>query len=147
MMATAPKLTLLLADDDVIIRLALSDYLRSCGFIVLEAADGAEAKAVLQSGLAIAALLCDVQIAGGDNGFALAQWVRRYRPAIEVLLTTTLANKTRTAASFCGRYASGRGASDAPALAGRIRAMSAARRRRARQAGGVTAKRQRAKPT
>jgi len=131
MMVSAPKLTLLLADGDVIIRVALGDYLRSCGFIVLEAADCAEAKAVLQSSdLTIAVLICDAQLAGDDNGFAVAQWVRRRHPAIEVLLTTTLANKARIAANFCGRHESGRGPSDAIVLASRIRGMTARKRRK-----------------
>ena len=48
-----PQLTLLVAESDVIIRLALSEYLRACGIIVLETADSVEAKAILQAGLKI----------------------------------------------------------------------------------------------
>jgi CheY-like chemotaxis protein len=131
-MASAPKITILLADGDVIVRLVLGDYLRSCGFVVLEAADGAEAKAILQSGLAIAVLICEAQLAGDESGFALAQWVRRYRPAIEVLLTTTPASKAQTAACFCGRYPDAKSPADAASLAQRIRALSAERKRRSR---------------
>jgi len=143
MVATAPKLTILLAEGDVIARLALSDYLRSCGFIVLEAANGEEARAILKSGIAIAVLICDAQLAGPDSGFALAQWIRRYRPAVEVLLTTTPDNKAQTATSFCGRYPATMSPLDSAGLAARIRALSAERKRRARPPSSTAATRRR----
>jgi CheY-like chemotaxis protein len=129
---TLPKQTVVVAEGDVIVRLALSEYLRACGFTVLEAADAGEAKAILQSGLRVDALISDAQLAGPENGFALAQWVRRNRGAVEVLLTTSIANKAQTAAAFCGRSPGGKPPSDAAGLAARIRAMLAERRRRAR---------------
>ena len=136
-----PNQTVLVADGDVIVRIALSDYLRACGFTVFEAADGAEAKAILRSGLAVTTLLSDAQLAGAVNGFALAQWVRRYRPTVGVLLTTTIASKAQTAASLCTRFP-GKPPSDAAGLAARIRAMQA-RKRRARPPAAVAPRRRR----
>lgn len=129
-MATAPKNTLLLADGDVIVRLALGEYLRACGLMVLEAATGEEAKAILQSGMSIDSLFCDAQLPGVENGFALAQWVRRYRPAIDVVLTTSLESKAEAAGRFCSP--DGKGHIDLAGLSARIRAMQAERKRRAR---------------
>lgn len=129
-MATTPNNTVLLADGDVIVRLALGEYLRACGLTVLEAATGEEAKAILQSGMSIDSLFCDAQLPGTENGFALAQWVRRYRPAIHVVLTTSLESKTEAAGRFCAP--DGKGHSDLAGLSARIRAMQAERQRRAR---------------
>jgi len=129
-MATAPKNTLLLADGDVIVRITLGEYLRTCGLTVLEAATGEEAKAILQSGMSIDSLFCDAQLPGAENGFALAQWVRRYRPTIDVVLTTSLESKTDAAGRFCAP--DGKGHSDLASLSARIRAMQAERKRRAR---------------
>lgn len=125
------KLTVLLADDDVIIRLAVGEYLRHCGHKVIEAANGEEAKAILQAGLEIDVLLSDAQLAGPNNGFALAHWIRRYRPSVEIILTSTVSGKAQTAAEFCARFPT-KAPYDSSGLATRIRAMVAERRRRAR---------------
>ena len=129
-MARAPKHTLLLADGDVIIRLTLGEYLRDCGLAVVEAASGAEAKSILRSGLSIDTLVCDAQLPGDLNGFALAQWVRRYRSAIDVVLTTTLDSKIEAASRFCSW--GGKGPPDTASLIARIRALTAERKRRSR---------------
>ena len=78
--------TILLADEDVIVRLAIADYLRGCGLQVLEAASSQEAKAILQAGRRVDVLFSDAQLAGAESGFALAQWLRRNRPDVEIVL-------------------------------------------------------------
>lgn len=93
--------TILVADDDVLVRLGLSDYLRACGFKVIEAAGGLEAKTILQKGPDVDILLADAQLAGDDGGFALAQWVRRYRRNVSVILTGSLTSKAEAALRIC----------------------------------------------
>jgi CheY-like chemotaxis protein len=95
--------TVLVAEDDVIVRIAVAEYLRDCGFRVIEAAGGLEAKTVLTEGPDIHILFADAGLAGDDNGFALAQWARRYRPKVNVILTTGLANKSEAASHLCSR--------------------------------------------
>ncbi|HYD86209.1 MAG TPA: response regulator [Vitreimonas sp.] len=122
---------MLLADDDVIVRMALGEYLRTCGLKVLEAASGKEAKAVLQSGIDVDVVLSDAQLAGEETGFALAQWIRRYRPTVEVILTSTVLGKAQAASEFCARFPT-KAPYDSSGLAARIRALAAERKRRAR---------------
>lgn len=141
-MTKTPKQTVLLADGDVIIRMALGDYLRACGHKVLEAANGDEAKAVLQSGIAIDVLLSDAELAGVENGFALAQWVRRYRPSVEVILTSTVSGKAQTASEFCARHPT-KAPYDSSGLTARIRALNAERKRRSRPPSSTSPARQR----
>lgn len=121
--------TILLAEDDVIVRLGVADYLRSCGFTVVEAAGALEARAILTAGPSVDILFSDAQLAGEDSGFALAQWVRRYRPAIKVLLTASTANKIEVAGSLCTHTPH----HEVHALEARIRAMLAERARRGRK--------------
>lgn len=96
--------TILVAEDDVLVRIAIAEYLRGCGFRVIEASGGLEAKTVLQHGPTINVLLADARLAGDDNGFALAQWARRYRPNISVVLSVTLEDKADAAAHLCSRH-------------------------------------------
>lgn len=98
-----PRRVILLADDEVIVRLGLARHLRGCGFDVIEASGAADAKIVLQRGPSIDILFADARLAGPDSGFALAQWTRRYRKHIEIILTGSLAHKSEAAAQLCGQ--------------------------------------------
>lgn len=122
---------ILLAEEDVIVRMGLAEYLRDCGLVVLEAATSQEAKAILQAGPPIDVFFSDAQLAGTESGFALAQWVRRNRPGVAVVLGVSLDNKTAAALELCCPPDRRKG-SDGPALAAKIRTMMAERRRRTR---------------
>jgi CheY-like chemotaxis protein len=131
MSSTHPtRRTVLLVEADVIVRFALAHHLRSCGCTVIEVVSGAEARAVLLAGPKVDVVLADAQLAGDDNGFALAQWVRRHRKSIDVILTGTLAHKVQVACEFCidGDHAD----KDAEGLLSRVQAMLAERKRRLR---------------
>lgn len=141
-MKHAPNQTVLLADGDVLVRHALAEYLRACGHRVLEAADGEEAKAILQAGIELHVLFSDAELAGGESGFALAHWIRRYRPQVEVVLSSTIVAKAQAASEFCARFPT-QPPCDAAGLAARIRALSAERKRRARPSSSSVSARQR----
>jgi CheY-like chemotaxis protein len=83
--------TLLVVDDEVLIRMTLAEYLRDHGYRVLEAVDVAEAKALLSADAAVDLVFSDIQMPGGENGYALAEWVRGERPHTRILLTTGFA--------------------------------------------------------
>jgi CheY-like chemotaxis protein len=117
---------ILLVEDDVIVRLGIAEHLRDCGFVVLEASGSKEARVILLAGPPVDILLSDAQLAGADSGFALAQWIRRYRPNVKVLLTSTTSNKVETAGSLCSH----RPRHEVKRLEANLRAMMSARARR-----------------
>ncbi len=125
----------LLAEEDVILRLGIAEHLRGCGFTVLEAAHALEARTILMAGPKIQILFSDAQLAGPESGFALAQWVRRHRPEVKVLLTATTANKIEAAGSLCTHTPN----HDVKTLEARIRTMMAERARRARRPASSSA--------
>jgi DNA-binding NtrC family response regulator len=127
------KTTVLLVEADVIVRFALADYLRGCELRVIEAVSADDARAILVAGPRIHILLSDAQLAGAGSGFVLAQWVRRHRPDVEVLLTASLEGKAHTAAELLGRVPECAPKFDASALASKVAAMLAERKRRVRQ--------------
>lgn len=90
-----------MVDDEVLIRIAISEYLRECGFCVVEARNGDEAILVLQAGVAIDVVFADVQMPGERDGIDLAQWVRRERPDVKVILTSGVARAARQAERLC----------------------------------------------
>jgi len=78
----------LLVEDEILIRAAVAEYLRKLGYVVVEAADAAEAIAVFSSGEPVDVAMCDVDLPGTMNGLSLARWINRRRPALPVLLTS-----------------------------------------------------------
>jgi DNA-binding NtrC family response regulator len=91
-----------------------------------------DARAVLVAGPVINVVMSDAQLADGESGFALAHWMRRHRPKVEVLLMSSLANKAETVSAFCARNPDHETLSDAAGLTAHIRAMQAQRKRRTR---------------
>lgn len=80
--------TALVAEDDVLLRLALSEYLRDAGFHVLEAANGGEARKIIGASMRVDVLISDVHMAEQGEGINLAQWIAVNHPGIPVILTS-----------------------------------------------------------
>jgi CheY-like chemotaxis protein len=117
--------TVLVVEDEMLIRSAVAEYLRKLGYRVVEAADAAEAVAVFSSGEPIDVVLCDVELPGTMDGLSLGRWINRRRSAPPVLLTSGrsigLSARERTAFSFIAKPYR------LPALAERLKQVLASR--------------------
>jgi CheY-like chemotaxis protein len=92
----------LIVDGDILSRHALADYLRHCGYSVVEAAHTDEALIALEEvALKVDVILCDVGAVGTQSAFELSNWVRRNRPELEVRLAGSTANAADAAADLC----------------------------------------------
>ena len=80
--------TVLVVDDDLLVREPIADYLRELGYEVLEAGDAHEAISVVDHADRVDLVFSDVRMPGELDGVGLAQWVRSHRPELPVLLTT-----------------------------------------------------------
>jgi PAS domain S-box-containing protein len=80
--------TILVVEDESVVRQFSSQALREMGFTVVEAADGATALDILAGRSDVSMLFADVGLPGRMNGRQLADEVRRLRPDIKILLTT-----------------------------------------------------------
>ena len=66
--------TVLVLDDDVLVRMPICQYLRDCGYRVLEAASADEATVILQKqDIHVDVILSDIEMRGTMNGFAFAR--------------------------------------------------------------------------
>lgn len=86
--------TVLVVDGQVLIRMGIAEFLRSCNFRVVEAGNAEEAIKILRNEEPIHVVFTDVCMPGSLDGFGLAQWVRRERPGVKVILASGV---TRTA--------------------------------------------------
>lgn len=93
--------TILVAEDEVLIRLVLAEHLRDCGYRVLEAANAFEAIQILTEEIQVDILLADVQMPGEMNGFGLARWTRQHRPKIKVIITSGHEQAAHKASDLC----------------------------------------------
>jgi CheY-like chemotaxis protein len=72
---------ILVVEDEILLRMAVSDYLQECGFKIYEAGTASEAIEMIESGrFVIDLVFSDVRMPGAVDGFGLAQWVRKNRP-------------------------------------------------------------------
>lgn len=87
--------TILVAEDEVLVRDMIGRHLRVAGFQVIEASNSAEAMDVLGSGVEIDVLFTDIVMPGVMNGVMLARWVQQNRPEISVLLASAQKDAAR----------------------------------------------------
>jgi DNA-binding response OmpR family regulator len=94
--------TILVIEDEFLIRAMVSDHLQECGFKVLEGSTADEAVAIIENvDVSIDLVLTDIRMPGSMDGFGLARWLRANRPGIQVILTSGDARKTDVAKERC----------------------------------------------
>lgn len=94
--------SVLVVEGEVLARMIIADYLRKCGYKVLEAASGEQAIAILSdTQIKIDVVLSDLQMTGAIDGFALSQWIKANRPEIEVVLTGSVQQSADAAGKLC----------------------------------------------
>ena len=80
--------TVLVVDDEAMIRMLIVDVLEDAGYTAIEAHDGASGLKILQSDSRIDLLITDVGLPGGMNGRQVADAGRALRPGLKVLFIT-----------------------------------------------------------
>ena len=97
---TARKPVILIVEADIVVRHPLCEYLRECGFTVIEASSGEDAMRVLpKPDLRIDLVLTDLETTGG--GFALRQWIEGARLPVKVILAGSVNHAVRQAGELC----------------------------------------------
>jgi DNA-binding response OmpR family regulator len=121
-----------IVESDILIRHPLAEYLRECGYRVLQAASTDEARKLFiqrRRRIAIDSILLDIAAPGGENAFALARWIRHNQPTVQVILAGTLEAVTEKAGELCENGPPLSKPYDHQLVADRIRRLLAARDR------------------
>jgi CheY-like chemotaxis protein len=94
--AAVPEVsTVLLVEDESLLRVTTADHLRSVGYHVIEAATGEEAVRVLSAGAKVHVIFSDVSLPGEMGGFSLAMWIRNHLRFIPIVLTSGVESAVR----------------------------------------------------
>jgi PAS domain S-box-containing protein len=119
-----PGETVLVVDDEPVIRLLVVEVLEELGYRVIEAVDGGTGLRQIETPGRIDLLVTDVGLPNGMNGRQLADAARAHRPGLKVLFITGF---TESAAIGNGNMEAGMGVMTKPfameALVARIRTM------------------------
>ena len=89
--------TVLVVEDEVLIRLMIADALRAEGITVIEASNGDEAMQVLQSALPVQLLLTDIRMPSALDGLALAHAARVARPGLKLIVASSQVSRDEVA--------------------------------------------------
>lgn len=89
---------ILLVEDDVLVRLATAELLRDEGYVVLEAVNGGEALALIETGHPLDLVITDIRMPGGIDGVQLSMEVKTMRVNLPVMLFSSHLPHDRAAA-------------------------------------------------
>ena len=94
--------TVLIVEDEVIIRMSSAATLEDAGFGILEAGNSAEALQLLLEHKEVDVLMTDVRLPGEMDGLDLVDCVQRFHPAIRALVVSgnASASQARDAGAF-----------------------------------------------
>lgn len=84
-MPEAIRPTVLLVEDEALLRLVIAEELRDAGFDVVEAGDGGEAMGVLSTEAAVDLLFTDIRMPGLLSGWDVAERAREIRHDLPVI--------------------------------------------------------------
>jgi two-component system, response regulator PdtaR len=80
--------TVLVVEDEPIVRMDIVDRLEDAGFTIIEAANAAEAIALLEGRTDIQLIFTDIDMPGSMDGLMLAAAVRDRWPPVRIIVTS-----------------------------------------------------------
>ncbi|MBC7767759.1 MAG: response regulator [Phycisphaerales bacterium] len=93
--------TVLVVEDEVLVRLALADDLRARGYTVIEAASGDEARKLVLAGVEFDLIVSDITMPGELDGADLARWLHDNHVTTPVMLTSGMPSALDAARESC----------------------------------------------
>jgi CheY-like chemotaxis protein len=81
--------TVLVVEDNVLVRVAIAAYLRDIGYKVIETATAEEARAAVETRVPISLIFADIDLPEVLSGTDLTDWLRGHAPGVKVILTSS----------------------------------------------------------
>lgn len=93
---------LLFVEPDVAVRAPLAEYLRGCGYGVIEANSMEDAQEILwEIDSNVDVVLAEVSHLGSSEAFSLAKYIREHHPGVDVILSSSAARCADKAEELC----------------------------------------------
>ncbi len=100
----SPTCTVLVVEDDPLLRLDAVDLVEDAGLVAVEAANADEALRIIEGDPTVGVLFTDVDMPGSMDGLTLAHAVRRRWPRIAILITSGHLRGERAALPANGQF-------------------------------------------
>jgi DNA-binding response OmpR family regulator len=98
-MRNPPELKIvMIIEPEVLVRMVVAEYLRDCGYAVIEATAAKDLWTVLDSGHRLDVVVAEVSAV---DGFAFAKRVRQTHPDIDVILTSGITGAAHESHELC----------------------------------------------
>jgi CheY-like chemotaxis protein len=81
-----PEHTIMIVEDELLLRLDLANQLHSAGFEIIEVQSGDEAVKILATNIDVDLILTDIRMPGQVDGLGLVSFVKRQERRIKVIL-------------------------------------------------------------
>lgn len=95
------KPVVMVIEPEVLVRMAIADFLRECGYKVVEGVIAEDVETVLHSNVPLDVVFAEVKLPGALDGFALARTLRQTHPHIDVILTSGIAAAAEKSKELC----------------------------------------------
>lgn len=93
---------ILFIESELAVREPVSEYLRECGYRVVERVSTDEAQEFLEKGgLPVDIVLADAESTGALGGFGFGRWVKNHHPRTQVLLAGSVEKVAQEAGNLC----------------------------------------------
>jgi DNA-binding response OmpR family regulator len=128
-MTTEQSETILVLEDDILVRNPLAEYLRGCGYRVIEASNPAEAQQIFEASEVRVHVLFASASGEAEVEFDLARWARTRHQELNVILAGSMRAATQKAGDLCEEGPAFTRPYNHQHLLDRIRRLTAARQR------------------
>jgi DNA-binding response OmpR family regulator len=92
---------IIVLEPDILVRMTIADFLRNCGYKVIEGAVSEDLWTVMRSGSRLDVVFTEVRLANEADGFELARRIRRDHPGIDVILTSSVPDAAEKSKDLC----------------------------------------------
>lgn len=97
--------TVLLVEDEPLVRMAAGLHLEECGYRLLYAATADEALALLKRHPEVDVVFTDVRMPGSMDGLGLVRWIVEHRPRIAIMVASGDSARDTVVKELCGARA------------------------------------------
>jgi DNA-binding response OmpR family regulator len=95
------KPVVMVIEPEVLVRMSIAEFLRECGYKVIEGVMGEDVQTVLHSNVPLDIVFAEVKLPGATDGFALARTLRQTHPHIDVILTSGVTAAAEKSKDLC----------------------------------------------
>lgn len=88
MLVGQPGATILVVEDEFLVRCLISEIMRDAGYTVIEAVNADEALDIIRTGVALDLVFSDVKMPGTLDGLGLLSIIKGVHPELPVLITS-----------------------------------------------------------